>query len=273
MGKLLAFAQMKHPAHIACRLDLRLLYPNTGERKSFDQRFNSFLDSDPINSRIYRLKGDRLSYRTEHLVPTKTDNRTPVLLILGNPASHSITSGMFFSPKENGKENRFWGHLLGQAGINGLWLGKGLSTSERNKIRMNCLMAGDYNSDYRIGLCVYFSMPSSAGGLWSGVAGIRRLLGKKAFEKVAKEESKRILKQAAGFLQSNGFGVCFQKDAWNGLSSDGKYSLELAKAGRLKGTFKGLPQVPLFGVPPTRLLGPSRRTLRKFLNVNLPTRP
>jgi hypothetical protein len=266
MEKFLAFAQTKHPAHLACRLNLNELYGSTGERKRFDHRFESFLDSDPINPRIYRLEGDRLSYRTEHLVPGKEDGRTPLLLIFGNPASHSITSGMFFSPKKDGEENRFWGHLLGRAGIEGLSLEKGLSKSERNQMRMTRLISGDYKSDFRVGLCVYVSMPSSAGGPWSGVAGIRKLLGKRAFDQVAGEESERVSKEAARFLRPKGFGVTFQKEAWIGLSSSGNYSLEAARAGTLKSTFKGLPEIPIFGAPPTRLLGPSRTVLRNFLN-------
>ena len=102
---------------------------------------------------------------------------------------------------------------------------------------MNRLMNVDYDSEFKIGLCVYLSMPSSAGGSWSGVAGIRKLLGKRAFDQVAEEESHRVLKEAANYLQPNGFGVVFQKDAWNGLSSNGNYSLEMAKTGELKSTF------------------------------------
>lgn len=265
MGKLLAFARVKHPAHVACRLDLNALYPGSGERKRFDRRCEAFLNSDPLNPCIYRLKGDHLSYRTEHLVPTGKDGRIPLLLIFGNPASYSITSGMFFSPKKDGKENIFWEHLLGRAGIDGLTLEKGLTTSERNKLRMKRMLAGDYGSDFSVGLSVFISMPSSAGGPWSGVAGIRKLLGKRAFDRVAREESQRILKEAAGFLRPNGLGVTFQKDAWNGLSPVGDYSLERAKAGKLKSTFKGLPEIRLVGVPPTRLLGHSRGVLREFL--------
>jgi hypothetical protein len=98
------------------------------------------------------------------------------------------------------------------------------------------------------------------------VAGVRGLLGERAFDEVAKEESERISKEAARFLLPNGLGVAFQKDAWNGLSSIGNYSPAHAKAGRLKSTFKELPEIPLFGAPPTRLLGPSRKALQKILN-------
>ena len=94
---------------------------------------------------------------------------------------------------------------------------------------------------------------------------IRKLLGKRVFDEVAKEERERISEEAARFLQSDGFGVTFQKDAWLGLSSSGNYKLEWAKAGKLKSTFKRLPEVPLFGAPPTRLLGSCRCVLQGFL--------
>jgi len=267
MENLLTFSQSDDPIQIDCELSLRKAYPNPRERAHFEEQLKTFLSSDKDNSIVYKMVGDRLRYRTEHLIPGKKDRRVPLLLIFGNPASHSITSGMFFSPKNDGKENRFWEHLLEKAGIQGLTIERGLSTSERNEERLHRLMTGNYDSDFRVGLCVYFSMPSSAGGPWSGVAGIRRLLGKRAFDQVAKEESQRVLKEAAAFLHPNGFGVAFQKDAWNGLSSSGNYRLELAKAGELKSTFEGLPEVPLFGVPPTRLIGHSRDILRKILKM------
>ena len=267
MENLLTFSRSDDPAHLDCELNLEKAYPTSHERECFEERLDDFLGADLDNCIVYELSGDRLRYKTEHLVPGRKDGRVPLLLILGNPATRSITSGMFFSPKEDGKENRFWEHLLDKAGIQGLALDKGLSTLERNKERKKRLMNVDYDSDFRVGLCVYFSMPSSAGGPWSGVAGIRRLLGKRAFDQVAKEESQRVLKEAASFLHHNGFGVAFQKDAWNGLSSSGNYRLELAKAGKLKSTFEGLPEVPLFGVPPTRLIGHSRDILRKILKM------
>jgi hypothetical protein len=266
MENLLTFSRSDDPVQLDCELNLKKLYPSPRERENFEGKLHDFLSSDRDNSIVYELDGDCLRYRTEHLIPTENDGRTPLLLIFGNPASHSITSGMFFSPKNDREENRFWEHLLGKVGIDGLSLDKGLTTTERNKERLQRLMTGDYGSDFRVGLCVFISMPSSAGGDWSGVAGIRKLLGKRAFDEVAKEERERILEEAARFLHPNGFGVTFQKDAWLGLSSSGNYSLEQAKSGELKGTFKGLPGVPLFGAPPTRLLGPCRKTLLKFLN-------
>jgi hypothetical protein len=174
---------------------------------------------------------------------------------------------MFFSPKKDGEENRFWKHLLPRAGIVDLAFDETLSTTERNELRMKSMRALDYHSAFRIGLCVYISMPSSAGGRWSGVAGIRRLLGAPAMEKLENFERDRILKVAKSFLSARGIVVTFQRNAWEGLRSEKKpiYSIELARKGKLIGTLRGMDNVPLYGVPPTRLLGPCWKVLRKFL--------
>jgi len=265
MENLLTFSLSDNPVQINCELNLKKAYPTSRAREDFEEKLKRFLCSDVDNCIVYELDGDRLRYKTEHLIPNKMNGRTPLLLIFGNPASCSITSGMFFSPEKDGRENRFWEHLLGKSGIKDLSFEKGVATSVRNEKRLHRLMTGEYESDFRVGLCVFISMPSSAGGPWGGVAGIRKLLGKHVFDQVAKEERERILEEAARFLQPNGFGVTFQKDAWNGLSSSGKYKLERAKAGRLKSTIKRHSEIPLFGAPPTRLLGPCRRVLQGFL--------
>ena len=77
------------------------------------------------------------------------------------------------------------------------------------------------------------------------------------------------LKCASDFLLTDGVVVSFQKNAWNSLKSDEdpRYDIDLAKAGKLKGKIKNCPGVSLFGVPPTRLVGPCREVLNKVLMV------
>lgn len=255
------------PGRLECRLDLSALYSSPKEREAFKTRYRAFRDSDPENRHVYHLKGNRLIFASEQLIPSKRINRPSLLLVFGNPATHSVTEGMFFSPKKDGKENRFWKHLLPRAGIVDLAFDKGLTTTERNKRRMKRMMALDYRSPFRVGLCVYISMPSSAGGPWSGVAGIRKLLGATAMKKLEKSERDRILKVAKSFLSSRGIVVTFQRNAWEGLRSEGdpNYSINSAREGKLIGTLRGMANVPLYGVPPTRLLGPCRQVLGKFL--------
>lgn len=262
----LTYRQMP-PGNVECTLDLSALYSSPKEREAFKTRYRVFRDSDPDNRRVYRLKGNRLIFGSEQLIPSKRINRPSLLLVFGNPATHSITEGMFFSPKKDGKENRFWKNLLPRAGIVDLAFDEGLSTTERNKRRMERMMALDYRSPFRVGLCVYISMPSSAGGPWSGVAGIRRLLGAPAMKRLEKSERDRILKVAKSFLTSRGIVVTFQRNAWEGLRSrsDPEYSISKAREGTLVGSLRGMANVPLYGVPPTRLLGPCWKVLKKFL--------
>ena len=266
---LFTYRQSKYPCHLDCNINLLELFPTEDERQKFDSKYESFLDSNADNCYIYNRKHDSLRYTTEQLIQAKTDERPPLLLILGNPATHSIKKGMFFSPKKDGKENRFWKHLLKPAGVLALLFDEGLSTKARNKRRLECMLELNYKSPFRIGLCVYWSMPSSAGGPWSGVAGIRKLIGKRAMERLERFERERIMEVIIRFLKPEGAVVTFQKDAWNGLRSvdNPEYSIDLAKTGKLRGTVNGLPYIPLFGVPPTRLVGPCRRILEQFLKL------
>ena len=86
-----------------CEIDLNLLFDTSPERKRFDQRWDEFLESNPYNSKIVAKTGNRLYYLSEQLIPEKRDDRPPLLLVLGNPASQSIANGMFFSFEGNGE--------------------------------------------------------------------------------------------------------------------------------------------------------------------------
>jgi hypothetical protein len=264
---LFIYRQSNHPAHLDCEINLSALFPAEEEREKFDSKYGSFLASNADNCYVYDRRGDRLFYITEQLTPAKTDERPPVLLIFGNPATHSIKNGMFFSSQDDGKENRFWKHVLKPAGVLDLVFAEGLSTKERNKLRLECMLALNYDTPFRIGLCVYWSMPSSAGGPWSGVAGVRKLLGSKARSQLESVERERIMSYARKFLEPGGVVVAFQKNAWEGLRSEGDppYSIDLAKRGKLIGSLGGMPDIPLFGAPPTRLIGPCRKVLRQLL--------
>jgi hypothetical protein len=267
LDSLFSYRKSKYPAHLYCTINISELLPTTAKRETFESRFERFLGSDSDNRSIYQLKDGRLIYRTEQLIPAKTDERPPLLLIFGNPATHSIKNGMFFSSKNDGKENRFWKHLLRPAGVLQLVLAENLTSRERNTRRLKRMRELDYDSPFRVGLCVYWSMPSSAGGPWSGVAAIRKLLGKKAVQKLEPFERERVLQCARQFLKPGGTAATFQRDAWNGLRSsiDPTYSIQLARQGNLRGTLQNLPHISLLGIPPTRLLGPARIVLRQLL--------
>jgi hypothetical protein len=267
-GVILSYRQIDQ-VKLLCKIDLKKLLSDKNERKRFEKKWNDFLESDPCNRDIFKREGDYLIYHSEQLIPTKLDNRPPLLLVFGNPASHSVKEGMFFSFEGDKKEHRFWKHILQPAGILDLPYDKKLSVSALNKHRKNQLLNLDYKSGFRIGLSVFISIPSAPSGPWSGIAGVQKLIGAKAMRELEKEESRRVIECAQKFLTPNGIAVAFQKNAWNALRSpkDREYKLTLAKDVKLKGRLKEMTNVPLLGVPPTRLSGPCSKMLRQLLKV------
>jgi hypothetical protein len=251
---------------LLCEIDLNKLLPDPEQRERFNKKWNDFKESDPHNNEIFELEGDVLKYQSEQFIPTKPDNRPPLLLVLGNPASHSVKEGMFFSFEGDKKEHRFW-KIMRSSGVLDLPYDKKLSVGELNNHRKNQLLNFRYDSAFQIGLCVFISMPSAPSGSWSGIAGVQKLIGVNAMERLEKEESQRVIECAKQFLSPNGVTVAFQKNAWNALRSDKdpEYKLTLAKEGKLKGRLKEMTNVPLIGVPPTRLSGPCSEILRKLL--------
>ena len=262
--------QQKDPLRLQCEIDLKKLFPAQKEREGrrFNKNWEAFLESDSCNKDIFKREGDYLIYQSEQLIPSKSDDRPPLLLILGNPASHSVKEDMFFSFEGNSKEHRFWKDILNKAGVLELSYDDRLPVETLNKLRKKQLLELNYKSPFRIGLCVFISIPSAPSGPWSGVAGVQKLIGARAMKKLEDEESLRAIKYAKKFLSPNGIAVAFQKNAWNGLKSDSdiSYSLENARKGELIGTLKGMPTIPLLCVPPTRLSGPCSRVLRQLLN-------
>ena len=115
-GAILSYRQ-KDSIRLLCEIDLKKLLPAPKEREGFNKKWKDFLESDPCNKDLFDLKGDRLKYQSEQLIPSKPDDRPPLLLILGNPASHSVKEGMFFSFEGDKKEHRFWKRILQPAGV------------------------------------------------------------------------------------------------------------------------------------------------------------
>lgn len=239
-----------------CKLNLAKLYPDHDERAAFFARFEEFLASDRCNEELFSLRGNILKYRSEVFVSDKVDSRPPVLLIVGNPASHSVEAGMCYAYEGNGREHRFW-RLLEESGFLIFWSQSSLiaDLEERIDVMRKDLYELAYESPFRIGIAVFYSIPSPASGDWSGASGVRKLLGTKAFRKITVQEEKRIDGLVSRFLGQCGIIIAFQKDAYENLRSPGDlgYERALADQGRLQGRYKVNPSVFLAGAPPTRL--------------------
>ncbi len=144
--------QQEESCTIQCTINLSMLFDSAMQRKGFDQKWEAFLKSDPANQRVYKITGNLLEYRSEQLIPRKTDRRPPLLLVFGNPASHSVASGMFFSFEGQGREHRFWKHILQPAGILDFPVPKGGSIEELNADRRERMFGLDYESPFRKGM-------------------------------------------------------------------------------------------------------------------------
>ena len=242
------------------RLNLDLLYPDKSSRGQFERKWGEFFASDPTHPEIFRREEDGiLVFRTESLIPLKSSTRPSVLLLLGNPASHSVHSGMFFSYEGKNREHRFW-VALRETGFLKFHSDASLSHlpwQERSQNRKQEFYNLEYDSPFRIGLAVYFSLPSTASGPpWSGVSGIRRLFGKKALSAIAVEEQRRVGSIIRDFVASGGAVIAFQRDAYEGVRAPNAptYSFGLARRGELHGRCRHKPDVYLLGVPPTRIM-------------------
>jgi len=265
-GSILSY-QQKDPVKLQCEIDLNKLLPTPKQRERFNKKWNDFLESDLCNNEIFKRKENLLKYQSEQLIPTGNNKKPPLLLVLGNPASHSVKEGMFFSFEGDKKEHRFWNRILQPARVLDLPYDSNLSVTELNERRKKQLLNLDYKSPFRIGLCVFISMPSAPSGPWSGIAGVQKLIGAKAIKRLEAEESQRVIECAKKFLTLEGVVVTFQKNAWNALRSEGdsEYKISLAKDGKLKGRLKEMTSIPLIGVPPTRLSGPCSEILSQLL--------
>jgi hypothetical protein len=249
---------------LECCIDLDDLLQSDSERNRFNSKWQDF-HANNVNRDIYRREANRLIYYSEQLIPKKRSRRIPILLVLGNPASHSVKSGMFFAHEGKGQDHRFWKSILKPlADLELKDLGK-QDADRINRTRRLRMLNLDYDSLYRIGLCVMVTMPSAPGGKWGGVQGIQRLLGRKAYEKVLEAESRRVTSIAKTFIENGGAVIAFQKDAWEALRCErsAAYSIKEAKAGNLRGRLIDAPEIPLYGVPPTRLSGPCRKMIKK----------
>lgn len=255
------------PGRLECKIDLTQLLETETEYKNFTRRWPEFLKSDPYNDKVYQLKDNSLCYYSEELIPEETNDRPPLLLLLGNPASHSVDSRMFFAFEKNADEHRFWRLILQPAGVLNFGADDNISINERNNKRRKQILQLKYKSPYRVGLSVFISMPSGASDERSGVAGIQWLLGARAMRKLEREEKKRILASINRFMPNGGTVVAFQSNAWSNLKldDDPDYSRKIVNATGMTSEIDGTSGVRLICVPPTRLSHASCNILRKSL--------
>lgn len=123
---------------------------------------------------IVSLNGEILKYKSESLFPKGISlagenlKKKKVMIIAGNPATHSVAKGMFFYSKTaTGKDQQdhkfikhhFWGKLE-DAGL--MPLIKKKTLEEAAKERKELILKGTTSDKYLLGLTTFYSFPTAA---------------------------------------------------------------------------------------------------------------
>jgi len=140
-------------------------------------------------------------------------------MVFGNPAIHSVAEKMFFSyerTRVEGKwrEHRFWRALRDCEVLKFKRNTENPTPQNIKKIndyKRNCLLSGEYQSDFNIFLLPYFSFPTPASGKYNGVNGIVKIVGKHIFTRMKEFEFQRFEKIVLNNDIKN--IICFQKSA------------------------------------------------------------
>ncbi|MFZ3089873.1 MAG: hypothetical protein WA240_04530 [Nitrospirota bacterium] len=136
-----------------------------------------------------------LTYTSETLVPPPKNidkNKTKLLFILGNPATHSIENKMFFfSKSDRVSRHGFWGKLAKNCLLENFKLETREKEAER---RRNLILSGNTNHKFVIGFTTFYSMPTPTGikrNKYCDSIGVEKLFTP-ILEKIQNEEFNRI---------------------------------------------------------------------------------
>lgn len=268
--KLLTLIEDVEPGIQKMFVNTNELYSNPEEHHKFEDRLQEFLKVDTC-SQIIKYDDGIMSYLTESVIPIKQDARPPLLLLFGNPAPDSVRERCFFASVKGKREHRFW-TIMNKAGI----ISFKNTTNDINTFRTNALFKLDYESPFRIGLAVFYSIPSPASALkWNGVAGLRRLFGARALREIATCEKERVERIIKEFIGDDGRGavIAFQKDAYQGVRNNDAQERVVSEEGKWcvveHQSFSG---GTLFKMPPTRYMNALwyvnfLRILEKKINI------
>lgn len=269
--KLLTLVEDVEPGIQRMLMNTNELYSNSEQHHKFEDRLQEFLKVD-TSSQIVKYNNGIMSYLTESIIPTKQDSRPPLLLLFGNPAPDSVRKRCFFASVKGKREHRFW-PIIDKAGI----MSFKNTADDINTFRKKALFELDYESPFRIGLAVFYSMPSPASApKWNGVAGLRRLFRARAFREITiceKERVERIIKEFIGD-GSCGAIIAFQKDAYLGVKSNDTQDRIVSKEGKwCIVENQSFSAERLFKMPPTRYMNAPwyvnfLRIIEKKINIS-----
>jgi len=248
------------------RVEIDLTEIPAQSRGNLESKITKYLKNiDKKYRHIFRFEpGNKFVYETEVLTPKVNKNRLNILMVLGNPAVHSVAERMFFSYEKTGvkgkwREHRFW-RALRDCGILEFDRELGNPTCENiekiNACKRDWLLNGKYESKFNVFLLPYFSFPTPASREYNGVPGITKIVGKEIFKEMKKFEFQRFESIVLGNDIKN--VICFQK------TDAGKEIIQKAEDKPIGNILKpnypiyklggSLEHVILYRAPPTRRL-------------------
>lgn len=207
-GKILQFEKIEDGQY-KVTADLSALFENREDLGTFRDSFNEIKDKDGEFKNICKLKlhENSLTYMSETLIPEEYDSQKKrVLIVLGNPATHSILNGMFFFSKKGDNRHQFW-RKLNKAGLfkDELELRKEATmkgickTTIREKeaeLRKEKIKLGKTSDDYVIGLTTFYSFPTPTGlkeiSKFCDAKGVENLFKQPVINTIREEEYERI---------------------------------------------------------------------------------
>lgn len=175
--------------HYKVTIDLSKWLPQY-ELLSFTRAFQRIGPEDKYFSDICSLDGSVLKYESESLFPDKYDqHKKKIMIVLGNPATHSVSGGMFFYSKSNGDRHPFWTKLE-KADL--MPRVKPNTRKEEAKVRKKLILDGETSQKYLLGLTTFYSFPTPVSGDYKDVKGVEALF-RPVISSVQRMELDRLL--------------------------------------------------------------------------------
>jgi len=148
-----------------------------------------------------------VTFSTERLIPTVSQNRTRVMLLFSNPHPYSIYQGMFLSRNTKGQENLFWPVME-----NASWLPIAKENRTPKQLVHICLQA-EYRRPFELIFYCYYAFPTDY------PKDIQRIFGREYFSKFieleAIDEFRKIVQEEPVEAV-----VTFNKEIFNLVSKD-----------------------------------------------------
>jgi len=193
----------------------------TLESNLMDIRDSSFLLNK--SGLLCSFRNGMLTYKSETILPLiHMRNKEKILMVFGNPATHSIKYGMFYFSSGNFRRHTMWSKLQ-EAGLMKTvdCNSKVMPLVERRKFeagqRRKLLLHGTTSKKYLLGLTTFYSFPTPVIQKYrfSNVAGVKRLFHP-ILSEINQMEFNRILSYS---FTKNATLVFVQKDTFKIFSS------------------------------------------------------